>query len=194
MIGRVLLGIILHFFGPLRLNNMKKDPLDFSLVCSDSLNMNYTEFYFIGLVKLNIERPFLGTNPSFLKFVKHMSLDSYEGWDISSVFYPLWTRKNEKEALINHDGGIKGRESFCKSNGSCLSPLKMALVCISFSQLGIQLTYKSIHFHESCHSFESFKRMHCPLSYCVSIWSSRAVKSFVMPPNVQRKKEVHPYS
>ena len=33
----------------------------------------------------------------------------------------------------------------------------MALVCISFSQLGIQLVSKSIHFHESCHSFESLK-------------------------------------
>ena len=42
---------------------------------SDSLNMNDTEFAFIGLVKLNIERPILGTNPSSLRFVKHMSLD-----------------------------------------------------------------------------------------------------------------------
>ena len=58
---------------------------------------------------------------------------------------------------------------YCKSNDSCLSPLNMEIVCISFSQLGIQRTYKLIHFHESYHSFESFKRMHCPLSYCVSI-------------------------
>ena len=33
----------------------------------------------------------------------------------------------------------------------------MALICISFSQVGIQLISKSIHFHESCHSFESLK-------------------------------------
>ena len=33
----------------------------------------------------------------------------------------------------------------------------MALVCISFSQLGIQLVFESIHFHESCHCFESLK-------------------------------------
>ena len=39
---------------------MKKDPLESSLVCSDSLNMNYTEFSFIRLVKLNIERPSFG--------------------------------------------------------------------------------------------------------------------------------------
>ena len=42
---------------------MKKDPLEFSLVCSDSLNMNYTEFSFIGLVKINIEIPFFGNEP-----------------------------------------------------------------------------------------------------------------------------------
>ena len=42
---------------------MKKDPLEFSLVCLDSLNMNYIEFYFIGLIKLNIERPFFGNEP-----------------------------------------------------------------------------------------------------------------------------------
>ena len=41
----------------------------------DSLNMNDTELTFVGLVKLNIERPILGTNPSSLRFVKHMSLD-----------------------------------------------------------------------------------------------------------------------
>ena len=46
------------------------------------------------------------------------------------------------------------------------------------SQLGIQLISMTIHFHESCQSFESFKRMHCPLSHCVSILSSHAAKSF----------------
>ena len=42
---------------------MKKDLLEFSLVFSDSLNMNYTEFSFIGLVKINIERPSFGNEP-----------------------------------------------------------------------------------------------------------------------------------
>ena len=45
------------------------------------------------------------------------------------------------------------------------------------SQLGIQLISVTIHFLESCHSFESFKRMHCPLSHCVSIWSNHATDS-----------------
>ena len=46
------------------------------------------------------------------------------------------------------------------NNGSCQSPLSMALFYISFSQLSIQLVFESIHFHESCHSFESLK-------YCI---------------------------
>ena len=37
--------------------------------------MNDTKFSFSGLVKLNIERPVLGMNPSSLEFLKHMSLD-----------------------------------------------------------------------------------------------------------------------
>ena len=56
-----------------------------------------------------------------------------------------------------------------------------------FSQLGIWLIYMVIHFHYSCHSFESFKGMHCPPSHCVFVWSSHAAKSFVVPPDVQRE-------
>ena len=63
------------------------------------------------------------------------------------------------------------------------------------SQLGIQLISVTIHFHDSCHSFESFKRMHCPLSHCVSIPSSHAAKSCVVPPDVQREvEELYLYS
>ena len=46
------------------------------------------------------------------------------------------------------------------------------------SQLGIHLISATIHFHESCQSFDSFKRMHCPLSHCVSVLSCHAAKSF----------------
>ena len=60
---------------------------------------------------------------------------------------------------------------------------------ISFNQLGIKLVSKLIHIHESCHSFESFKRMYCPLSYCVFVWFSHATKSFVVFPDVQREVE-----
>ena len=55
---------------------MKKDPFEvFFCIHLDSLNMNDTEFSFSGLIKLNIERPILGTTPSFLNFVEHMILD-----------------------------------------------------------------------------------------------------------------------
>ena len=43
---------------------MKKDPLESSFVVVQThLNMNNTEFSFIGLVKLNIERPIFGNEP-----------------------------------------------------------------------------------------------------------------------------------
>ena len=76
MTGRVLSGIILYFFGPWRLNHIKKGPFGvFFRLRSDSLNMNNTEYYFIGHVKINTERPVQGMNPSFLRFVKRMRMD-----------------------------------------------------------------------------------------------------------------------
>ena len=54
---------------------MKKHPLEFSLVCSDSLNMNYIEFTFIGLVKSNTKRPFFGNEPLLSQVWKHMRMD-----------------------------------------------------------------------------------------------------------------------
>ena len=63
-------------FQALETKSYEKGPFGvFFRRCSDSLNKNYTEFVFIGLDKLNTERPFWGTNPSFLRFVKSMSLD-----------------------------------------------------------------------------------------------------------------------
>ena len=43
----------------------------------------------------------------------------------------------------------------------------MALIFISFSRLGISLVSELIHFHESCHSFESFKEciVHCRIVF-----------------------------
>ena len=55
---------------------MKKNPHGvFFCIHSEDLNMNDTEFSFSGLIKLNIERPILGTNPSSLRFIKYMGLD-----------------------------------------------------------------------------------------------------------------------
>ena len=64
-----------HFFGLGELFYEKGPYGVFFHGSSNSLNMNDTEFSFIGLIKLNMERPFLGTNPSSLRFVKYMSLD-----------------------------------------------------------------------------------------------------------------------
>ena len=72
----------------------------------------------------------------------------------------------------------EGNQFILQINGSLLLPLNMELVCISFSQLGIHMTCKLIHFHESCHSFDSFKRMHCPLSHCVFVLFGHAAKYF----------------
>ena len=46
------------------------------------------------------------------------------------------------------------------------------------NQLGIQLISTTIHFHESCHSFDSFKRKHCLVSHYVFVPFSHAAKSF----------------
>ena len=53
----------------------EKGPFGVFLFISDSLNMKQQEFTFIGLVKSNDEGPFLGMNPSFLRFVKNMRVD-----------------------------------------------------------------------------------------------------------------------
>ena len=69
---------------------MKKEPFGvFFRILSDSLNMNNTEFAFIGLVKLYIERPFLGMDPSFLRFVKYMRMDLSSD-ELKQVFVTLF--------------------------------------------------------------------------------------------------------
>ena len=86
----------------------------------------------------------------------------------------------------------EGNQFILQINGILSSSLNMALVCVSFSQLGIQLVSTSIHFHESCHSFESFKRMHCPMSYCVPPRRFNAAEFFIVSPDVQREVESLP--
>ena len=147
--------------------------------------MNYTEFTFIGLVKLNIERPVLGMNPSSLRFVKYMSLD-LSSEKLYRVFVTLFELvKLKRGTHRSWWGNGKGiilqiMEVFCRYLWT------WHFYAHHVSQLGIQLISATIHFHESSHSFESFKRMHCPLSHWVSVPSSHAAKSFVVPPNVQR--------
>ena len=77
-------------FRALETKSYEKGPFRvFFRIRSDSLNMNDTEFSVSGLVKLNIERPVLGSNPSSLRFVKHMSLDlSFD--KLNQVFITLF--------------------------------------------------------------------------------------------------------
>ena len=63
-------------FRTLETKSYEKGPFGvFFHLRSDSLNMNDTEFAFIGLIKLNTERPIQGMKPSFLRFVKYMGMD-----------------------------------------------------------------------------------------------------------------------
>ena len=103
--------------------------------------MNDTEFAFIRLIKLNTERPVQRTNPSFLRFVKCMRMDLSSN-ELKRVFVTLFGLvKNEKRNSSIMMWKLREENEFIlQINGSCLSPLNMALVCISFSQLGIQLT------------------------------------------------------
>ena len=66
--------------------------------------MNDTEFSFSGLVKLNIERPVLGTSPSSFRFVKHMRLDLFSD-KLYQVFVTLFElvklkRENGKGIIL----------------------------------------------------------------------------------------------
>ena len=93
---------------------MKKDPHGvFFRIRLDSLNMNDTEFYFGGLVKLEIEKPVLGTNPSSLSFVKHMSLDLCSE-KIYQLFVTLFELVKPKIGTHQSWWGKWERESFCK--------------------------------------------------------------------------------
>ena len=72
---------------------------------SDSLNMNDTKLTFIGLVKLNIERPSFGNEPLLSQVRKTYEFGLVFGRAITSVCYPLWTRKNEKR----HSSTVMGK-------------------------------------------------------------------------------------
>ena len=80
---------------------------------SDSLNMNDIEFSFIGLVKLNIERPVLGNEPLLSQVCKTYDFGLVFGRTITSVCYPIWTRKTEKRHSSTMMGKM-GKEPFCE--------------------------------------------------------------------------------
>ena len=115
---------------------MKKYPHGvFFRIRLDSLNMNDTEFSFSGLIKLNIERPILGMNPSSLRFVKHMSLD-LSSEKLYRVFFTVFELIKPKIGTHRSWWG-KWEGNHFVNNGSCLLlPLNMALVYTSCQSIG----------------------------------------------------------
>ena len=102
--------------------------------------------------------PLLGTNPSFLKFAKHMRMDLSSD-KLQWVFVTLFGLIKMKYALINHDGEIKGRESIHFANKMAICRHLWTWHSFAFHSVNCvnQPVSESIHFHESCHSFDFFK-------------------------------------
>ena len=115
---------------------MKKDPFGvFFCIRSESLSMNDANFSFSGLIKLNIERPILGTNPSSLRFVKHMRLDLFFD-KLYQVFVTLFELVKPKRGTHRSWLG-KWKGNHFANNGNCLSlPLNMTLVSKSCQLIG----------------------------------------------------------
>ena len=78
-----------HFFGLGELFYEKGPYVVFFRGCSDSLNMNDTDLTFIGLIKLNIERPSFGNEPLLSQVHKTYDSRLVFRQAISSVCYPL---------------------------------------------------------------------------------------------------------
>ena len=156
--------------------------MEFSLVCSNSLNMNYTDFSFIGLVKLNIERHFLGMNPSFLSFLKHMRLDSSEGQAITIICYPLWTCKNEKRHSSIMMGKLREGKYISFSIITVISHL-WTWYLSTFNSVNwvfsLSLSRSTFMIHDN-----PLSHVHCHIVFCLV---KSMPKSSVVPPDVQRE-------
>ena len=105
---------------------------------------------------------FLGRNPSFLRFIKHVRMDlSYD--NLQRVFVTLFELvKIKKEKLILHEEEIKGKGNIFSfvSMAAHSPPLNVEPVYIFISeQLSIHLVSDSIKFRQSPDSFESIQRM-----------------------------------
>ena len=78
-----------HFFGSGELFYEKGPYGVFFCGRSDSIDMNDTEFSFIGLIKSNIERPSFGNEPLLSQVLKKYEFGLVFGRAITSVCYPL---------------------------------------------------------------------------------------------------------
>ena len=108
-----------HFFGSDDLFYEKEPCGVFLCGHSDSLNMNDTELTFIGVVKLNIERPSFGNEPLLSEVRKTYEFGLVFD-ELQRVFVTLFGLVKMKRGT--HDGEIKGRESVHFAN-------KMAICC-----------------------------------------------------------------
>jgi len=151
--------------------------------------MDDTEFSFSGLIKLNIERPVLGTNPSSLRFVKHMRLDLSSD-KLYRVFVTLFELVKPKRGTHQSWWG-KWEGNHFANNGSCLSlPLNMALVCTIMSVNWVfswSLWWSTFMSHVNPLSLSKECIVHCRIVYlsCLVMLPSH----FVVPPDVQRGSE-----
>ena len=81
--------------------------------------MKHIEFPLIGLVKSNNERPFLGTNPSFLRFRKNMRMDLSND-KIQRVFVTLFglVKTEKRHSLVMMGKLREGNYFILQINGS----------------------------------------------------------------------------
>ena len=102
--------------------------------------------------------PFLGTNPSFLRFVKCMRMDLSSD-ELQRVFVRIFELIKMKRGTHQSWWGIKRRESihFTNRMAFCRHLWRWNLFTFHSVNWVNQLVSEFIHFHESCHSFESFK-------------------------------------
>ena len=144
-------------------------------------------------LKLNIERPILGTNPSSLKFVKHMRLDLSSD-KLYRVFVTLFELVQLKRGTHRSWWG-KWEGNHFANNGSCLSlPLNMALVCTImsvnwvFSWSPWRSTFMS---HVNPLSLSKEWIVHCCIVY-ISYLVMLPSHFFVLPDVQRRSEEVLP--
>ena len=90
--------------------------------------MNDTKFTFIGLIKLNIERPSFGNEPLLSQVHKTYEFGLVFGRTAMSVCYPLWTCKTKKRHSSTMMGKLREGDHFANKwqfvitfeHGTCL--------------------------------------------------------------------------
>ena len=129
-------------------------------------------------------------NPFFLKFKKKMRKDlSYES--CNDFLLPYLNSLKSTEALINHDGEIKGRElCFIYDNGSVLGTFEHGS-CLHFHSNSwvFRLSPSQSNFMSHVTPLSLFKECNVQC-HIISRFPPRkvnAAKSLFVPPNFQRR-------